>query len=78
MSGNRAGGLKAAEKNIKHFGKDFYKNIGKMGGAKSRNGGFASDKIGPDGLTGAERARIAGRKGGSKSRRTSKKIVVEE
>ena len=27
-----------------------------MGGSKSRNGGFASDKVGKDGLTGRERA----------------------
>lgn len=69
MSGNRAGGLKAAETNrIKH-GKDFYARIGAMGGVKSRLGGFASDKVGEDGLTGPQRARIAGQKGGRKSTR---------
>lgn len=42
-----------------------------------RAGGFASEAIGDDGLTGRERAKIAGRIGGSKSRRGKVKKVEE-
>lgn len=68
MSGNRTGGLKAALK-IKAKDKDFYKRIGQIGGRKGTTGGFASTKVGKDGLTGTERAKLYGRKGGLKSRR---------
>lgn len=45
----------------------------------SRLGGFASDKVGADGLSGRERARIAGQKGGRKSRRgPAKKDPIDE
>lgn len=47
--------------------------IGAKGGKLSTTGGFASDKVGADGLTGRQRARIAGAKGGSISRRTGVK-----
>lgn len=76
MSGNKIGGLKTAKVNVKKYGKDFYKRIGAIGGRKSRGGGFASDKIGKDGLTGHERARFAGMVGG-KATRTSHKASVE-
>ena len=69
MSGTVKGGKKAAQTNIKLHGKDFYKEIGRKGGKRSSTGGFASQKVGLDGLTGLERARIAGAKGGRKSRR---------
>ena len=65
MPGNKIGGLKAAEANKAKHGLDFYKRIGAIGGTKSRHGGFASEKVGKDGLTGKERARLAGKKGGS-------------
>jgi general stress protein YciG len=76
MAGNKAGGKKAAAKNI---AKDpnFYKNIGRVGGQRGTSGGFASQVTGDDGLTGAERARIAGAKGGRISRR-SKKITKSD
>lgn len=45
---------------------------GAKGGRQSNTGGFASDKRGADGLTGRERAAIAGAKGGSISRRGKK------
>lgn len=48
----------------------FYQIIGSMGGKISRTGGFASDKVGKDGLTGRQRSVICGRMGGHKSRRT--------
>lgn len=69
MGGTVKGGLKAAKTNLKRHGKDYYANIGRKGGKKSRTGGFASNKIGKDGLTGLERAKLAGQKGGLKSRR---------
>lgn len=69
MAGTRIGGLKAAKTNKKVWGDDFYKAIGAKGGEKSRGGGFASTKIGKDGLTGQERARLAGARGGSNSKR---------
>lgn len=69
MSGTVKGGKKAAKTNIKRHGKDYYANIGRKGGKASSTGGFASEKVGRDGLTGAERAKIAGRKGGQISKR---------
>ena len=69
MAGTREGGLKARDKNIARLGKDFYARIGHLGGSKSIGGGFASEKKGADGLTGPERAKIAGRKGGLISKR---------
>ena len=61
MAGTKAGGLKAREANLKRHGKDFYARIGAIGGRNGHTGGFASNP---------ELAHIAGRKGGSKSRRT--------
>lgn len=68
MAGNAIGGRKAAAKNL---AKDpnFYANIGAKGGRNSNTGGFASQVVGKDGLTGVKRARIAGAKGGRISRR---------
>ena len=65
----------------KKLGQDHYQRIGRMGGAKSRGGGFASQKVGIDGLTGPERARIQGKIGGrqgrgaAKDRYSHKKII---
>ena len=69
MPGTKEGGLKAQATNKARYGDDFYQRIGAVGGQKSRGGGFASQKRGKDGLTGHERARIAGSKGGYKSKR---------
>lgn len=74
MSGTVSGGKKAAQKNIELHGKDFYKEIGRKGGKRSTTGGFASQKVGKDGLTGLERARLVGAKGGSKSRRKPRSV----
>lgn len=60
MSGTRKGGLKAANTNKEKHGKDFYKEIGRKGGKAGNTGGFASKKIGKDGLTGPERAKVWG------------------
>lgn len=70
MAGTKNGGKAAASTNKSKYGADFYAKIGAMGGKKGKNGGFASDKTGDDGLTGRERARIAGAKGGRISRRS--------
>lgn len=45
------------------------RELGRKGGRHGRTGGFNSDKVGKDGLTGRERAKIAGAKGGSISKR---------
>lgn len=68
MAGTIEGGRKAAAKNL---AKDpnFYKKIGQRGGSSGNTGGFKSDTVGNDGLTGYERASVAGRIGGLKSRR---------
>ena len=60
MSGTKAGGLKTVISNKERHGEDFYQKIGKLGGTKSRGGGFASN---------IELAREAGRKGGKVSKR---------
>lgn len=69
MAGTKDGGRKAAELNKKKYGEDFYIKIGSLGGKLGKTGGFASQKVGKDGLTGVERARLVGTKGGKKSRR---------
>lgn len=69
MSGTKEGGAKAAAQNKLKYGKDFYKKIGSKGGKLGVTGGFASDKVGADGLSGRERAKVAGSKGGQISKR---------
>lgn len=73
MSGTKIGGQRAAETNKKKYGDGFYARIGGKGGRNGTTGGFASLVIGADGLTGPQRAKIAGRKGGTISRRTGTK-----
>lgn len=74
MSGSKLGGRRARDTILKVYGQDFYQRIGGLNvqswidnGRKPR--GFSCDTVGPDGLTGRERARVAGRKGGIISRR---------
>ena len=55
MSGTVRGGQKTALINKARYGEDYYKLIGRLGGRKSRGGGFTGD---------SERARINGSKGG--------------
>jgi hypothetical protein len=69
MAGTKEGGLKAGKTNKARYGDDFYKNLGAKGGKKSKTGGFASEKVDANGLTGRERAKLAGGKGGTISRR---------
>lgn len=66
MPGTKAGGIRARDTNYKRHGKGFYVRIGALGGHASTGGGFGSHEVGKDGLTGFERARIAGAKGGAK------------
>jgi hypothetical protein len=68
MSGTVSGGKKTAIKNLARD-PDFYKKIGAIGGKNSNHGGYASQKVGADGLTGQERARINGVIGGTISKR---------
>ncbi len=71
MAGSVSGGKKAAQTNKRRYGENFYVTIGALGGKTSTGGGFGSDTVGSDGLTGLERAQIYGRKGGQASRRTA-------
>lgn len=69
MAGTKNGGRRAAATNKRKYGKDFYAEIGRKGGRNGHTGGFASDVVGKDGLTGVQRAKIAGAIGGRKSKR---------
>ena len=70
MAGTKEGGRKAAINNKKKYGEDFYRNIGRIGGKNGHAGGFASNP---------ELAKIAGRKGGLKSRRgKALKTILKE
>lgn len=60
MAGTKEGGKKAAATNLKRHGKDFYREIGKMGGKNGHTGGFAANPT---------LARIAGARGGRISKR---------
>lgn len=60
MGGTRSGGRSARDTNLVRYGKDFYKRIGAIGGAKSTTGGFYGN---------SELASIAGAKGGAISRK---------
>lgn len=77
MSGTRAGGLIAAAKN-RALRANFYGEIGRKGGLISRGGGFESNIVGADGLTGRARAVTQGAIGGATSRRTKPKIAPPE
>jgi hypothetical protein len=65
MAGTKKGGEMAAKTNKQRYGSDFYAKIGAKGGKKGTTGGFAANR---------ELARIAGRKGGLKSRRTKVQV----
>lgn len=60
MAGTKEGGQKARKTNYEKYGDDFYKRIGARGGKLGHTGGFAANP---------ELAKIAGRKGGKKSKR---------
>ena len=78
MVQTKAGGKKYRETMIRKYGseeawKDYLRTIGSRGGANGNTGGFASSKIGKDGLTGRMRAVLAGAIGGKKSKKTNRK-----
>lgn len=77
MAGTREGGLKASKTKKEKYGIDHYARIGRIGGRNGHSGGFASTTIGRDGLTGWERSKIAGKKGGTISRRGKSKKTTE-
>lgn len=74
LSGTKAGGIAARNTNYEKHGRNFYRLIGGIGGSAphSKPRGFASEKVGEDGLTGRQRARFAGAIGGRISRRPKK------
>jgi general stress protein YciG len=67
MAGTKEGARKAAATNKTRHGKDFYAEIGRKGGKAGHTGGFFANR---------ELARIAGAKGGSRSRRGPAKKVA--
>lgn len=70
MSGTKEGGKKSAATKKRKYGDDYYKRIGALGGG-STIGGFASLKVGKDGLTGPERAQRIGRRNRKNDIRTT-------
>lgn len=71
--------MKAKQTIQAKYGYDYYAKIGARGGANGTTGGFASELVGKDGLTGRERARKAGIVGGTISRRgPAKKSMVRK
>ena len=74
MVGTKSGWLKTEAAFIKKFGSyeayiKWRQDCGRKGGKRGCTGGFASEKVGADGLTGHERAKICGVKGGRISKR---------
>lgn len=67
MPGNHDGGVKARNTNIAKYGRNFYAEIGRKGGKNGTTGGFFANR---------ELARIAGRKGGLRSRRGKAKLAA--
>lgn len=63
MGGTTIGGQHSRDKLKLLYGEDYYQKIGKIGGTKSRGGGFGEGEIG------RERAKIFGAKGGRISKR---------
>lgn len=71
MVQTKAGGIKYRQTMINKFGseeawKEYLRSLAKKGGANGKTGGFASKKIGKDGLTGPMRAALAGAIGGKR------------
>ena len=69
MAGTKEGAKKGKETRLARD-PNYYSNAGKKNaGIAKPSRGFGSKKAGKDGLTGAERAKLAGAKGGRKSKR---------
>lgn len=69
ISGTRKGGIKARDTNLERHGKDFYKNIGAVGGSKGFTGGFYGNP---------ELAKRAGKIGGRNSHRRTMAQIEED
>jgi len=74
MVGTRAGSLKAKQTMLAKYGeegyREFYRRVGSLGGSvKNPNRGFACKEKDANGLTGRDRARLAGALGGLNSTR---------
>lgn len=69
MAGTRTGGINARNTNYKRYGQDFYREIGRKGGKSGGMKGFA--------IMDKEKVRLAGAKGGRKSRREPSKNKEE-
>jgi general stress protein YciG len=69
MAGTKSGGLKAAERNKALHGDDFYARIGSKGGKNAYKINPETGKALKGFALNAERARAAGRLGGSISKR---------
>lgn len=69
MAGTIIGGLKAAKTNKERHGEDYYVKMGAIGGRLGHTGGFAANR---------ELAKIAGAKGGRKSRRGKAKKLNDK
>lgn len=68
MSGTKEGARKRLEKLRKEHDPEWFKqNASKAGKAGGNGKGYASEKVGKDGLTGRQRAALAGKKGGQLS-----------
>lgn len=79
--GTKEGAKKAVVSIKEKYGEDYFQRLGRKGGRLGVTGGFACLERGSDGLTGPERARISGAKGGRISKRgpakKPTKIAVE-
>lgn len=73
MAGNKLGGTRTRDTNYERQGSDFYSRIGRIGGLKSRGGGFSWMKA--NGID--DRIRELGRKGGEISRRKKKDVDAQ-
>lgn len=49
---------------------EYFRTMGRKGGSVPGEKGFGSFTVGRDGMTGYQRARVAGARGGKRSRRT--------
>lgn len=52
---------------------EYFRTMGRKGGKNGHTGGFASFVVGSDNMTGYQRARVAGARGGKISRRSGVK-----
>ncbi len=67
MAGTRQGAFKAALTNKQIRGNDYFRKLGRKAGSFGTTGGFASELVGEDGLTGVERSKIQGARAGRRS-----------